>query len=106
MEQIVTSSDWKLFRERLSGWQEQFMGMLISEYSKLLYDKEKSSSDKFWALEGRIKKDKRLTGVTCQMSKSDVIWDLISLYREGAITLDDLDGFSGKLVERVKIAVE
>ena len=42
----------------------------------------------------------------CEMRKSEVVWNLISLYREGAITLDDLDGFSDKLVERIKIAVE
>ena len=53
-----------------------------------------------------IKKDKHLTGVMCEVRKSEVVWNLISLYREGAITLDDLDGFSDKLVERIKIAVE
>lgn len=106
MEQIVTTSDWRLFRERLPCWQEKFMGKLVTEYSELLNDNAKASSDKFWALEARLKKDKRLTGVTCQMSKSDVVWNLISLYREGAITIEDLNGFSDKLVERVKIAVE
>ena len=105
MEEIVTKSDWKLFRERLPGWQEQFMGNLVNEYSQMLNDKSIPASEKFWQLENRIKKDKRLTGVICEMRKSEVVWNLISLYREGAITLDDLDGFSDKLVERVRIAV-
>ena len=39
------------------------------------------------------------------MRKSEVVWNLISLYHEGAITLDDFDGFSDKLVERVKLAL-
>lgn len=106
MEQIVTTADWKFFKERLPGWQEKFMEKLIKNYSKMLSDKSLSSSDKFWKLDGRLKKDKRLTGVSCEMHKSDVIWNLIALYREGAITIEDLDGFSEKLVERVKIAVE
>lgn len=106
MEQIVTTSDWKLFRERLPDWQEKFMGKLLNEYSVLLEDKTKSSADRFWDLESRLKEDKRLTGVNCQMSKSEVVWNLIRLYREGAISFEDLDGFSEKLVKRVKIAVE
>ncbi len=106
MEQIVTTSDWKMFKERLPGWQEKFMCELVKQYSKMLNDKTLSPPDKFWGLEKRLKKDKRLTGVSCEMSKSDVVWNLISLYREGAITIEDLDGFSDKLVERVKIAVE
>ena len=106
MDQIVTTTDWKLFKERLPGWQERFMGKLIKNYSKILSDKNLSPSDKFWKLAERLKKDKRLTGVSCEMHKSDVIWNLIALYREGAITIEDLDGFSEKLVERVKIAVE
>lgn len=106
MEQIVTTSDWKLFRQRLPDWQEQFMGKLIKEYSELMDDSSVSPSDKFWRLESRLKEDKQLTGVKCRMIKSDVIWNLISLYREGAITFEDLDGFSEKLIDRVKIAVE
>jgi chromatin segregation and condensation protein Rec8/ScpA/Scc1 (kleisin family) len=106
MEEIVTKADWKLFREKLPGWQERFMEKLVNEYSKMLKDKSMPASEKFWKLEDRIKKDKRLTGVMCEMRKSEVVWNLISLYREGAITLDDLDGFSDKLVERIKIAVE
>ncbi len=106
MEQLTTTADWKLFKERLLGWQERFMGKLIKEYSKMLNDKNLSPSDKFWELDKRLKKDKRLTGVSCEMHKSDVVWNLIELYREGAITFEDLDGFSEKLVERVKLAVE
>ena len=36
MEEIVTKADWKLFRERLPGWQERFMEKLVNEYSKML----------------------------------------------------------------------
>lgn len=82
------------------------MERLVNEYSKMLKDKSIPASEKFWKLEERLKKDKRLTGVVCEMRKSEVVWNLISLYREGAITFEDLDGFSDGLVDRVKLAVE
>ena len=106
MEQIITESDWKLFRSRISDWQERFMGKLVCEYTDLLNDASKLPSDKFWELEKRIKGDKKLKGVICEMRRSTMLYNLIALYREGAITIDDLDGFSDKLIERVKIAVE
>ena len=28
----ITKSDWKLFRERLPGWQEKYMERLVEEY--------------------------------------------------------------------------
>ncbi len=106
MEEIVTKADWKLFRERLPDWQERFMEKLVNEYSKMLKDKSMPASDKFWELEKRINGDKKLKGVICEMRRSTMLYNLIALYREGAITIDDLDGFSDKLIERVKIAVE
>ena len=56
MEEIVTKADWKLFRERLPGWQERFMEKLVNDYSKMLKDKSMPASEKFWKLEDRIKK--------------------------------------------------
>jgi hypothetical protein len=30
----VNEKDWKLFRSRLPGWQEAYMGKLIEEYKR------------------------------------------------------------------------
>lgn len=106
MEQIITESDWKLFRSRISDWQERFMGKLVCEYTDLLTDASKLSSDKFWELERRIKGDKKLKGVTCEMSRSTMIYNLMDLYHEGAIDDSDLDGFNDELVRRVKDAAK
>ena len=29
----ISKKDWKLFRERLSGWQENYMEGLVKEYA-------------------------------------------------------------------------
>ena len=52
----ISKTDWKLFREKLPGWQEAYMERLNNEYVALLTSNEKAS-DKFWALDERIKQD-------------------------------------------------
>lgn len=61
--------DWKLFRERLSGWQENYMEGLVKEYVKFLNDDKKPAVEKFWELEKRIKEDKRHPGVIMELKK-------------------------------------
>ena len=58
----VNEKDWKLFRSRLPGWQEAYMGKLIEEYKALL-NSEGQASERFWALEKRVKQDRRNPGV-------------------------------------------
>ena len=36
MEEIVTKADWKLFRERIDGWQESYMEKLNREHISVL----------------------------------------------------------------------
>ena len=98
--QHFTEADWRLFRKKIAGWQEAYMEKLIREYIDLLSE-DGSASDKFWALEKRIKKDKQKTGVVVDMRRSMMIQNILQLLGEGAITLDDLDGFSHKLREAV-----
>ena len=65
-----TEADWKLFRKRLPDWQERYM-------------------------EKKIKNDKRKTGVLAEgISRSNMKFLMMDLINEGAITPEDLDGFS------------
>ena len=98
----ISKKDWKLFRERLSDWQENYMEGLVKEYVNFLNDDKKPASDKFWELEKRIKEDKSNTGVIMEMSKSEVIWDIVRLIRLKVITYDDLSDFSDELQMEVK----
>ena len=68
----VKESDWRLFRERLPGWQESCMEQLIDEYTKLLSGDGKAS-DKVWELEKRILRDRQKTGVCAGMSRSNMV---------------------------------
>ena len=102
----ISKKDWKLFRERLSGWQENYMEGLVKEYANFLNDDKKPASEKFWELEKRIKEDKRHPGVIMEMSKSEAIWDIVCLIRLKVITYDDLSDFSDELQMEVKRILE
>ena len=57
-------------------------------------------------LEKRIKEDKRHPGVIMEISKPDVIWDIVRLIRLKVITYDDLSDFSDELQLEVKRILE
>ena len=97
----ITKSDWKLFRERVSIWQEHYIERLIQEYVQLL-NAPGQASDHFWELDERIRKDRKHPGVVIQLRKSDAVWDIAYLVNEGVINMDELNGFSDDLIEAVK----
>ena len=50
----VKEKDWKLFRKMLPEWQDKYLERLTKEYIELL-SSDRQASDKFWALDKRIK---------------------------------------------------
>ena len=102
----ISKRDWKLFQEKLPGWQEKYMEGLIKEYVNFLNDDTKQASEKFWKLEKRIKEDKSHPGVIIEMRKSETIWDMVRLIRFKVITYDDLSDFSDELQQAVKRILE
>ena len=97
----ISKKDWKLFREKLSDWQEKYMECLLKEYVDFLNDDTKPASEKFWNLEKRIKDDKHHPGVIMELSRSEAIWDIVRLIRLKVITYDDLSDFSNELQQEV-----
>lgn len=97
----VNEQDWKLFRAKLPGWQEAYITKLNQEYIQIL-SHEGSAADAFWELEKRIRRDKNRVGVIAEMRRSMMWSNLIDLLRDKVITLDDLDGFSDDLVEKLR----
>ena len=67
---------------------------------------EGNPSDKFWALEERIRQDKKDSGVQAEMSRSNMKFILMDLLDEGAITAADLDGFSDDLRDSLLTYIE
>ena len=101
-EQEFTKEDWTLFRNKIAGWQENYMDRLNKEYIELLSEDIKPS-EKFWKLEKRIREDKKKTGVQLEMSRSKLIYNIISLINEDAIYFEDLEEFSDKLKKIVSL---
>lgn len=92
--------DWILFRERIAGWQEAYIGRLNREYIELL-SCDGPETEKFRELDRRLHRDKNRVGVQTEMRSSGLLADLCRLINEGAIVYDDLDGFSEELRENV-----
>ena len=99
----ISKKDWKLFREKLPVWQENYMSRLIKEYITLLTIEDKRASERFWELERKIKIDRCNRRVILNMRKSEAIYDIISLIRLGVITYDDLADFSEDVKKAAKL---
>lgn len=95
-ERVWTEGDWRLFRSRIGDWQEAHMERLNKSYVELL-ESDAKPSVKFWELEKRIREDKRDAGVIVRMSRSLLVSHMAELLHEGAISPEDLDGFSDGL---------
>ena len=97
----ITEADWKVLRKYLPQWQEAYMARLCREYAALL-SSEQEASEKFWALEKRIRRDKKSAGVIVDMRQSEAVNNILRLYYDGAVTLDELSVFSEELQDFVK----
>ena len=93
--------DWKLFREKIAGWQENYMDRLIKEYIKLL-SRKNNPSDRFWALEKKINRDKKKPGVVLEMQKSEMIYNIVQLIQDKVICFEDLEEFSDDVKDAVR----
>ncbi len=102
---MFTKQDWKLFRAKIADWQENYMDKLCREYIELL-SREDNPSEKFWQLDRRIKEDKRSPGVQLRMTRTNFIYNIISLINDGVITVGDLEDFSDELKETVNAFLE
>ena len=78
---------------------------LVREYAALLSGSE-AASKKFWELEKRVKRDRRRTGVICEMRRSGMTQSVVELVLEGVIGFDDLEGFSDVFRESVERSVK
>ena len=95
-----TKADWKLYREKLPEWQENYMAKLCDEYAVILTGPGRGS-DAFWEIEKRIHQDKKRPGVMVEVSRSEMAYTIIGLLQDGAIQMSDLDEFSDDLKDRI-----
>lgn len=91
-------SDWKLFRKKLPQWQERHMQKLLDDYAAIIAA-PRLASDRFWALENRLRRDVRHTGVRAEMRRSRMHQNIARLLNEGSITVEDLEDFTDEIKE-------
>ena len=96
----VKESDWKIFRKRVTQWQEDYMKKLNKEYIEIL-SRNGSAAQNFWDLENRVFKDKRSVGVVIDMRRSKMLINILDLLEDHVINLEDLDEFSEELRKEV-----
>lgn len=78
------------------------MDKLIEEYKDIL-NSDALSSDKYWALRKKIYEDYKSPGVLARdVSRSNMLWILLGLLQDQAITMDDLDVFRDELKEDIE----
>ena len=95
----IEEKDWKLYREKLPEWQEAYMERLIKEYAELL-NSDKAASEKFWALDKRIRADRQSFGVRVNEESGSKLKNILTgLIIEHVISVDDLQDFSEELRE-------
>ena len=96
-----TKADWKLYREKLPKWQEDYMAKLCDEYAAILTGPGRGS-DAFWEIEKRVRQDKKSPGVMVEVKRSNMAYTIIGLLRDGAIQVSDLEDFSDELKDRIR----
>ena len=90
----VAERDWRLFKELLPKWQERYMAKLIDQYIEIL-NGDGEASDRFWALEKHINRDRLCCGVLMEdIRRSTMRRQIARLLSDNVITLNDLDGFT------------
>lgn len=93
----VAESDWKLFKKVLPQWQERYMERLVGQYIEIL-NGSGEASNRFWALEERINRDKLCSGVMMEdIRRSTMHREIANLLIDNVITLNDLDGFTEEI---------
>ncbi len=103
--QKFNEKDWKLFKSKIPEWQEAYMDRLNRKYITLL-SADGLASEKFWALEKKIRTDKRSAGVVIEMGRSLMEQNIISLLCENVITIEDLSEFSDELQAKMRFVLQ
>ena len=93
METVPRTASW------LAG---TLYGQAYREYAEFLTDDRCQPSERFWTLNKRIREARRKPGVQLELRKQNVVFDLAHLIADGAVLLDELDGFSEELQNMVR----
>lgn len=98
----IDEADWTLFKTRMPIWRERYLESLLRSYQRIL-SSDKTAEERFYSLNKRMNKDSRSFLFSVEMRRSQLLVNIQEMLREGIIDIDDLEGFSQDLREKMKI---
>ncbi|NWK57723.1 multidrug transporter [Verrucomicrobiaceae bacterium N1E253] len=95
-------SDWKSFRKMAPKLRDRYLDQCNSELSCIINDDSSTSTENFWTLEERVRKEARILRECLDgHSRSRMLEFILIMYRHKMLTDSDLREFSEELKARV-----
>ncbi len=105
MKERSQESDWRLYRERVSGWRERYLEKANRGVGAVLSDDSKTPTERFWDAHRRMEEVSRvLADCFDGHARSRMQGNLLIMHGNGVIFDDDLSEFSDGLRERIESA--
>ncbi len=103
MANKINESDWKLFRDSLSDWREQYLKEKNKEIADILQRPGDSPTERFWSTKEIIDKEAQLLQKCLDgVSRSNMVLRILMMYRHNIIPEEDLMKFSDELQQKVR----
>ena len=95
--------DWKTFRKMVPGLRERYIKEKNEEIRKILTDKNKSETDRFWDAREKIEEERKIL-IDCLdgHSRSKMFYYILIMYSHGLLKEDDLKEFSDEVQNRIR----
>jgi len=99
----VLESDWKLFKNNLTVWRENYLVKINEEIVLILSDKKITETQKFWKVKKQIDdKVEILKDCFDDIRRSMMLIKMMMMYKNKIINMENISGFSKDVVENVK----
>jgi hypothetical protein len=99
----VLESDWKLFKNNLTVWRENYLVKINEEIVSILSDKKITETQKFWKVKKQIdNKVEILKDCFDDIRRSMMLIKMMMMYKNKIINMENISGFSKDVVENVK----
>ena len=96
-------SDWKVFRDMLPELREKYLKKKNKEIERILNDRERNETERFWDAEERIKKEVEiLRECLDDYSRSKMGMKVMLMCRYGMLEKNDLEKFSEDFQKQYK----
>lgn len=108
MNDQINESDWNVFKELYPLALERYYDRVVNELQKIIAEDEINSEDRYHKINKTVQKqDKKLAELfDGAYSRSKAFVHLISYYREGLITKDEVNQLSEENRNRILNIVE